>query len=135
MKLKDISDWADTEIRTIKVMSDVCDIPLQLIVRKFVPIPGKDSLKKSWMDGKVKKFKETTPYAIVNMNAAVRDMEDYIDKHVFRCMERWLLERDFWIQETYKFARQYMRVAVSQIRLPTTSLLLTRHSPERNNLF
>jgi hypothetical protein len=110
MKLRDISEWADTEIRTIKVISDVCPIPLELSVRKFVPIP-QDSLHKSWMDGKVQKFKETTPYAIVNMAATVKYMRDYIDEHIFQCMEHWLVGRDPWIQETYKFARQYMLIA------------------------
>jgi hypothetical protein len=113
MKLSDISEWADTEIRTIKVMSDVCPIPLELSVRKFVPIP-QDSLHKSWMDGKVQKFKETTPYAIVNMSATVKYMQDYINEHIFKCMEQWLVGRDPWIQETYKFARQYMLIAVSR---------------------
>lgn len=55
MKLKDISDWAASEIRTIKVMSDVCSIPLELSVRKFVPHP-EDRLKRSWVDGKTTKY-------------------------------------------------------------------------------
>lgn len=55
MKLKDISEWSNMETRTIKVISDVCPIPLELTVRKFVP-KLQDSLKKSWMDGKVKKY-------------------------------------------------------------------------------
>lgn len=55
MKLRDISDWAAPEIRTIKVMSDVCSIPLELSVRKFVPIP-QDRLMKSWVDGKITKY-------------------------------------------------------------------------------
>jgi hypothetical protein len=55
MKLKDISDWAASEIRTIKVMSDVCSIPLELSVRKFVPHP-EDRLKRSWVDGKITKY-------------------------------------------------------------------------------
>ena len=54
MKLRDISDWASPEVRTIEVMSDVCSVPLELSVRKFVPIP-QDRLKKSWMDGKTMK--------------------------------------------------------------------------------
>jgi hypothetical protein len=112
MKLRDISEWADTEIRTIKVTSDVRPIPLELSVRKFVPIP-EDSLHKSWMDGKVKKLKETTPYAIVNMSATVKVMEEYINKHVFNCLAYWLKGKDAWVQETYRFARQYMTVAVS----------------------
>ncbi|PMD55147.1 uncharacterized protein K444DRAFT_538366 [Hyaloscypha bicolor E] len=110
MKLRDISDWAAPEVRNIKVMSDVCSVPLELSVRKFVPIP-QDRLKKSWMDGKTIKFKETTPYAIVNMLAAVKDMHDYINKHVFEAMEFWLRGKDAWVQETFKFARQYMTYA------------------------
>jgi hypothetical protein len=134
MKLRDISEWSDTRIRTIKVMSDVCDIPLELSVRKFIPIP-EDSLQKSWMDGKVKKFKETTPYAIVNMSATVKEMREYINRHVFRCMEFWLKNRDPWIQETYKFARQYMEKAVSQDEKMPASLLLTKNSPQRKHPF
>jgi hypothetical protein len=52
---RDISDWAAPDIRTIKVMSDVCSIPLELSVRKFVPIP-QDKLQKSWMDGRTVKY-------------------------------------------------------------------------------
>jgi len=115
MKLTDISEWSDMESRTIKVASDACSIPLELVVRKFVPIP-EDRLYKSWMDGTVKKFKQTTPFAIVNMSAAVKAMRDYINKYVFACMEQWLVGKDPWIQETYKFARQYMLVAVSDNR-------------------
>ncbi|KAN0095460.1 hypothetical protein V8E51_016171 [Hyaloscypha variabilis] len=110
MKLRDISDWAAPEVRTIKVMSDVCSVPLELSVRKFVPIP-QDRLKKSWMDGKTMKFKETTPYAIVNMQAAVKDMQEYINDHVFQAMEFWLGGKDIWVQETFRFARQYMTYA------------------------
>lgn len=112
MKLKDITNWSNDELRTIKVQSDLCDTPLQLTVRKFVPIP-QDSLRKSWMDGKKKKFKDTTPFAIANMTDAVRDMGDYINKHIFECVAYWLRGKDEWIQETYKFARAYMTIAVS----------------------
>lgn len=110
MKLRDISDWAAPEIRTIKVMSDVCSIPLELSVRKFVPIP-QDRLMKSWVDGKITKYKETTPYAIVNMSVAAKDMHEYINNHVFKAMEYWLNGKDAWVQETFNFARKYMTYA------------------------
>jgi hypothetical protein len=114
MKLRDILEWSDAQIRTIKVVSDVCPVPLELSVRRFVPIP-QDSMQKSWMDGKVKKYKRTTPYAIVNMLATVKVMRDYIDNNVFQCMKFWLAGRDELIQKTYSFARQYMTTAVSSI--------------------
>jgi hypothetical protein len=60
------------------------------------------------------RFKETTPYAIVNMQAAVKDMREYINDHVFQAMEFWLGGKDIWVQETFRFARQYMTYAVSK---------------------
>jgi hypothetical protein len=106
MKLKDITKWANDEIRTIQVQSDVCPVPLGLTVRRFVPIP-QDSLKKGWMDGKIKKFKPIAPFAIVNMSAAVKDMKEYVDAHVFECMKYFLQGTDALIQETYNFAIQH----------------------------
>tara|TARA_R110002060_G_scaffold15124_5_gene21127 strand:+ start:410 stop:814 length:405 start_codon:yes stop_codon:yes gene_type:complete len=125
MKLKDITEWSSNHIRTIKVQSDLCDTPLELTVRKFVPIP-QDTLRKSWMDGKKKKFKDTTPFAIVNMNDAVKVMGDYINKHIFECVAYWLKDKDEWVQETYAFARKYMLVAVS-------TLILRRHCNPTNS--
>ena len=116
MELKDITDWASTEVRLIKVKSDVCDVPLQLFVRKFNPHP-RDSLHRSWMDDKTKKFWKTTPYAIVNMSTAQSTMRDYITKNVFRCVDYFLKTQsgDELVKQTYKFARRYMeRVQVRE---------------------
>ena len=103
MKLKDITDWADTEVRKVKIQSDVCLVPLEVNVRRFKPLP-QDSRKRGWMDGRVKKFKETTPYAIVNMTSALKDMKEYIDNNVFECMKYFLKGSDTLVQETYDFA-------------------------------
>jgi hypothetical protein len=103
MKLKDISTWAKKEIRTISVLSDVCSLPYALQVRQFVPLP-QDSQSRGWMDGKYKKFMETTPFAIVNMSNAVKHMREYIDKNVTKGMEFLLQETDPLIKETYAFA-------------------------------
>jgi hypothetical protein len=123
MQLRDISMWADAEIRTIKIRSDVFLFPLDLSVRRFVPIP-QDLLHESWINDRVKKFKQTTPFAIVNMSATVQEMRDYINRHFFECMEYCLGNKDAWVRETYKFARQYIKIAVSSNDL-ATSLLLT----------
>ena len=86
MKLVDLSEWADAEIRTIKISSNIFLFPLELSVRRFVPIP-QDSLHESWIDGRVKKLEQIAPFAIVHMSAAVQEMRDYINRHVFECME------------------------------------------------
>lgn len=116
MKLKDISDWANAEVRSISIKSDVCPTPLIVSVRRFVPIP-QDSLHKGWMDGKVKKFKEVTPFAIVNMSAAVKDMWEHVNTHVFQCMAFFLEGRDAFLRETYTFARRYMTMAPEEEKI------------------
>jgi hypothetical protein len=113
MKLKDITDWSNDEIRIVKIQSDICPIPLQLTVKRFNPHP-RDSLKRGWMDGKTKKFKTTTPFAIINMSTALSDMKEYVDYNVFQCMDYYLRDVDPFIKETYDFARkQANRHAVS----------------------
>jgi hypothetical protein len=109
MELRDIDAWASVEVRTIRVLSDVCDVPLELSVRKFIP-QTYDSLHRAWMDDKVKKFWKTTPYAIVNMSAAQMAMRDYISRNVFRCVDYFLKTQsgDELVTMTYAFARKHM---------------------------
>jgi hypothetical protein len=113
MKLKDIDVWASPEVRTIWVESDFYPTPLQLSVRRFVPIPGKDSLHRSWMDHKkgIKKTKETTPYAIVDMQKARTDMRTYVADNTFPFMDYFMKKPgvDKLSRETYEFARKHMQ--------------------------
>jgi len=123
MKLKDISNWASPEIRTITVKSDVCPVPFDLQVRKFCPIP-QDSLYRAWMDGKVKKFIETTPFAIYDMKKAMASMRLYITKNIFNCIDYFLSTSDELVKMTFNFAREYMtqRADVSIARGDLTRL-------------
>jgi hypothetical protein len=111
MKLKDISEWESQNLRTVLVKSDVCEVPLKLVVRRFIPIPHKDSIHRSWVDHRngVKKFKKTTPYAVVNMKNAVQDMREYVTANVFKCMEYFLRGSDQLVKDTYEFARKHMQ--------------------------
>jgi hypothetical protein len=111
MKLKDITEWESNNLRTIQVQSDVCEAPLKLVVRKFIPIPHQDSIHRSWVDYRtgVKKFKRTTPYAIVNMKNAVKDMREYVQENIFKCMDYFLRGSDQLVKETYEFARKHMQ--------------------------
>lgn len=107
MKLKDITKWESNEIRDVRIQSDVCQVPFTVNARRFVPLP-QDSRRRGWMDGKVKKFKETTPFAVVNMTSALKDMKDYIDNNVFKCINYFLRTSDLLVKETYDFALKHM---------------------------
>lgn len=108
MRLKDITKWASTEIRTITVRSDVSPVPFDLHVRKFIPIP-QDSLHRAWTDGKIKKFKETTPFAINDMKSAMTAMRQYITKSIFKCIDHFLMASDELIKLTFNYAQDYMK--------------------------
>jgi hypothetical protein len=107
MAIRDIKEWASDEVRTIQVMSDVSPVPLQLKVRRFIPQKG-DSTHRGWMDNKVKKFTPTTPWAIVDMRAAVETMRAYITDNIFSCVDYFLQTSDEWVRETYQYARKHM---------------------------
>jgi hypothetical protein len=107
MKLKDITEWADPEVRTISIQSDVCPVAFDVNVRRFIP-DKRDSRKRGWMAGNVKKFTETTPFAIVNMTSALKDMKNYVDVNVFECVDHFIQNTDTLVRETYDFARKHM---------------------------
>jgi hypothetical protein len=47
MRLKDISNWAEAELRTISINSDNCPVPLDFQVLKFFSVP-RDALHRAW---------------------------------------------------------------------------------------
>ncbi|KAL2271980.1 hypothetical protein VTJ83DRAFT_1351 [Remersonia thermophila] len=109
MTLANITDWESPDVRVIDVESTVCPVPLRLHVRKFKPLKGKDATHKTWVDKTgIRKFKPTTPYAIVNMKDAAQHMKAYIAKYFFASMECVLKGRDQWVVETYSFAQKYI---------------------------
>jgi len=124
MKLRDITTWSSSELRTIVVKADVSPVPFKLHVRKFQPIP-QDSLHRSWMDGKTKKFIETTPYAINDMKSAMSGMRSYISKNIFECIDYFIGAADELVKMTFEYAREYMssRVDVCPTFLFSSSFL------------
>jgi uncharacterized sporulation protein YeaH/YhbH (DUF444 family) len=107
MKLQDIAAWASDKVRTITVKADVSPVTFDLEVREFVPIP-QDSLHRAWMDGKTKKFIETTPFAIKDMNAAMVNMRQYITQNIFNCIDYFLKTSDELVKVTFNYAKEYM---------------------------
>ncbi|KAK3897057.1 hypothetical protein C8A05DRAFT_39394 [Staphylotrichum tortipilum] len=57
----------------------------------------------------VKRFKPTTPYAVVNMKNAVWEMRAYVTTNVFKYMDYFLRGSDQLVKETYGFAQRYMQ--------------------------
>ncbi|KAK3343384.1 hypothetical protein B0T25DRAFT_298854 [Lasiosphaeria hispida] len=86
MDMIDITDWADNDVRTIKISLAFLDAPFEVDVRKFVPAPG-DSLEEKWVDkkGNLKKW-PVPPYGIVCMARAAESISYMMDRNVVNYM-------------------------------------------------
>jgi len=128
-RLDNITEWASLERRIIKVMSNVSPSPFELTVGEFVPFPA-DEAARSWLDGTTKKYKETTPYAIVNMSIAMKNMSRYIQNHMDEMIDYCLRDENDLIKMTYEFARNYVRRAprcVQRLSPPDERVLLRNY--------
>ncbi|KAK0732061.1 hypothetical protein B0H67DRAFT_640369 [Lasiosphaeris hirsuta] len=82
MDMIDITEWADNDVRTIKISLAFLEAPFEVEVRKFVPLPG-DSLEEKWVDktGNLKTW-PVPPYGIVCMAQAADSISGMIDSNV-----------------------------------------------------
>ncbi|KAJ8124841.1 hypothetical protein O1611_g8800 [Lasiodiplodia mahajangana] len=96
----DISLWASTETRNVKVTEGYTEYAVELRVRQFVPQEG-DSLERSWVHEGVRKKVVIPAYAIVNLEEAKGAYSSYISKSLPECCRKILGDKDKLLVATY----------------------------------
>ncbi|KAI1112451.1 hypothetical protein F5Y14DRAFT_421710 [Nemania sp. NC0429] len=96
----DISHWASTETRNVKVTEGYTEHAVQLRVRQFVPQDG-DSLERSWVYDGIRKRVVIPAYAIVNLEEAKGAYSSYISKSLPECCKKILGGKDKLLVATY----------------------------------
>jgi len=96
----DISHWASTETRKVKVTEGYTEHPVELRVRQFVPQEG-DSLERSWVYEGVRKQVSIPAYAIVNLEEAKGAYSNYISRNLPECCKSVLSGKDKLLVATY----------------------------------
>lgn len=97
----DISNWASTETRNVKVTEGYTEYAVELRVRQFVPQEG-DSLERSWVSKEgVRKRVVIPAYAIVNLEEAKGAYSNYISKSLPECCKKILGGKDKLLVATY----------------------------------
>lgn len=102
-RMIDVVDWESDEIKSIKVSHGLCQDPIKLEVRKFIPEDG-DVLDRKWVDGQTRKTKRVEPYAIVSMSKAAQEVGRYIISNVHSCITTFLEGHDSLVRDTYLLA-------------------------------
>jgi hypothetical protein len=106
----EITDWADSDLKKIKISQDLCPIAFEVVVRKFIPVKG-DSLQRKWTDGKIRKAKDVPPYAIENMAKTAVRMKKFIEENTDSAIDYLLADKEPLLRETYAMAKRYVKTA------------------------
>ncbi|KAI0460195.1 hypothetical protein F5B21DRAFT_522309 [Xylaria acuta] len=104
----DISHWASTETRRVRVTEGYTEHAVELRVRQFVPQDG-DSLERSWVHNGVRKWVTIPAYAIVNLEEAKSAYSSYISRSLPECCKKILLGKDKLLAATYVMALKATR--------------------------
>ena len=78
MEIKEITGWASSEVKTIRVTQGF-NASYKIEVRKFTPIDG-DVLEKFWDDKGVVKSHKIPPYGVADMNKAARILCKFVEE-------------------------------------------------------
>jgi hypothetical protein len=112
--MTEITKWADSDLKRIKVSQDLCSKAFEVVVRKFMPIKG-DSLQRKWVDGKIRKSKDVPPYAIENMAKTAGLLRKFIEENTDSAIDHILSDKEPLLKETYAMAKRYGKTA--QVRI------------------
>ncbi|KAI1312430.1 hypothetical protein F5Y03DRAFT_381704 [Xylaria venustula] len=104
----DISHWASSETRKVRVTEGYTKETVELRVRQFVPQDG-DSLERTWVHDGVRRRVMIPAYAIVNLEEARDAYSAYINSSFVECCKKILLGKDKLLLGTYAAALKVTR--------------------------
>jgi len=123
MEIKEITEWASSEIKTIRITQGFHCTPHELAcyeleVREFKPVDG-DVLEKVWDDKGVVKSHKIPPYGLVNMKKAACVLQKFVERCIGVYIKGIVGESDHLLWNTYVMAfRQSEEAQVSHENLP-----------------
>lgn len=108
--VKDIGDWATSDILSIELSLSVCSIPIRIHVRKFRPVPG-DVTYRCWKDGNITKKADIEPYALANVRQSAKEVTAYLHENAVKSLaalsEDETTSMSDITRETYQWAVQH----------------------------
>lgn len=120
MEIKEITEWASTEIKTIRVTQGFGGAWYELEVREFKPIDG-DVLEKVWNDKGVIKSHKIPPYGLANMKKAACVLQKFTEECIGAYIAGIVGHSDDLLWNTYVMAfRQADEAQVSDRKFPYT---------------
>jgi len=110
MDLVDISTWASSEVKTIRLSQIYLDAPYEVEVREFEPVEG-DMLEEKWTSNGIIKVHKIPRYALADMKKAALVLQNFIQRSIGTYIEGTVGFSDQLIWQTYFFAFKHARDA------------------------
>ncbi|KAK4129320.1 hypothetical protein N657DRAFT_639918 [Parathielavia appendiculata] len=102
--MDDIGTWESSQVRTIEVTEGYTGRSVKLKVRQFRPQEG-DKVKRSWVSKNGNRYEVEVPaFAIVNLDDAKAEFDQYIKIGQANCFQRLMGSRDELLWQTYELA-------------------------------
>jgi hypothetical protein len=102
--MDDIGNWESSQVRTIRVTEGYTGQSVRLQVRQFRPQQG-DKIKRSWVSRNGNRHEIQIPtFAIVNLDNAKAEFDQYIKIGLVDCCHHLLGSRDKLLWRTYSLA-------------------------------
>ena len=102
--MDDIGNWESSQVRTIQVTEGYTGKSVRLQVKQFKPQEG-DKVKRSWVSRNGNKHEVNIPaFAIVNLDEARAEFNQYIKAGMVACCHHLLGSRDKLLWRTYSLA-------------------------------
>ncbi|KAK4033686.1 hypothetical protein C8A01DRAFT_49768 [Parachaetomium inaequale] len=110
MDLVDISTWASTEVKRIRLSQIYLDVPYDVEVREFEPVEG-DMLEERWTSNGVTKSHRIPRYALADMERSAAVLQAFIQDNIARYICGTVGQSDELIWQTYFFAFRHAQTA------------------------
>lgn len=117
MDLVNITNWASSEVKTIKISQIHVDAPYEVQVREFVPVEG-DLLETTWVSGYQVRRHKTPQYALADMQSAATTLEWLTATYVCYYIVNTVGFSSELIWQTYRYAFQYQAKAKVSVVSP-----------------
>jgi hypothetical protein len=114
--IQNITEWASTRVRKIRLTQGIENTSYELEVREFVPMEG-DLMEKFWTVNGVRKAVKVPPYAIIDLEKAAKARLQFVNDNVGIYVTRGIDTSKALLRNTYERAIRHVKEASVSFRI------------------
>ena len=119
----DVPRAPDADTHTVEIavslgIVPICNAPIEIQVRRIVPLPG-DVMVRKWVDGEKEKSISIQPFALVRIHETAQYFANYVEEH-FLDNNMAVSTLDRLVREGYLRVRSHYQDLLASLAQPPT---------------